>query len=319
MVRVLVAGAPRSGTTWVERILASGPTTKQVHEPDNDLKDAFALRAKAGIGRFPVLFSGELPEPYTRLWDAALAGGQPMNTPTARAGQVLLRTARRSNLDGVLDQKTDPLNKAYGWAFKQVARPRRGGLNKNADATVIAKTVHASFALEAITERWPDTNVLIVRRNPLNAVGSWLELGWGALKLAEEPLIREHWIEPYGLRAPGKDASDLYRMAWDYCLLDDALVRAAERNPDWLVISHETICLDPVEEFRDMFERLEVEFTDEIEQSIRDANTAGDGYQTNRVAADQIHRWKKRLSEKQIAEIRAAASCFESLDGVIGP
>ncbi len=319
MARVLVAGAPRSGTTWVKRILASGPTTKQVHEPDNDLKDSFALRAKAGLGRFPVLFEEELPGEYRQLWDAALSGGQPMNSPPARAGQVLLRTARRSTLDGVLDQEAGLIHRAYSWAFDKAARPRRGGLDKNTDATVIAKTVHASFALEAITDQWPDVNVLIVRRNPLNAVASWLELGWKPLDLASVPQIREHWIEPDGLLAPSADASVLYRMAWDYCLLDDALSRSSDRNPDWHVVSHETICLDPVDEFRTMFGALGVAFTTEIEQRIRDANTAGDGYQTNRVAADQIHRWKNRLDEKQVSEIRSAAACFESLDGIIGP
>ena len=317
MVRVLVAGAPRSGTTWVERVLASDDATHEVHEPDNDLNDSFALVAKTGIGRFPVLARGELPEDYERLWSEAIVGGKPLNTPAARSAQVLLRTARRTSIDNVLDRERDLLTRLYSLAFTALARPRSGGSNKMSSPSV-AKTVHASFCLEAIVERWPETKVLIVRRNPLNAVGSWMELGWNPLKLWEDPDVLANWIEPYEIKLPGKRASLLTKLAWDYCLLDDALARSSARNPLWEMTTHEAICEDPVEAFRTIFGRLGLTFTSSIEKRIEAANTSGDGYQTNRVAADQVYRWKSRLTEKQIEEIRDAARCFTSFVGVLG-
>lgn len=67
---VLIAGAPRTGTSWVGQALSFAQDSCFVNEPDNENEDPFALKAKLSLGRFPVLAPGDAAPPaYERLWD----------------------------------------------------------------------------------------------------------------------------------------------------------------------------------------------------------------------------------------------------------
>jgi hypothetical protein len=66
---VLIAGVPRSGTTWIGECLSAASTTAYVHEPDNELARPSAARAKRGIGPYPVLAPGESAPEFDRLWE----------------------------------------------------------------------------------------------------------------------------------------------------------------------------------------------------------------------------------------------------------
>src|SRR5205823_799052 len=52
---VLVAGGPRTGTSWVLRALHRAGGVALIYEPDNEWPNPFALKAKLPLGRFPVL------------------------------------------------------------------------------------------------------------------------------------------------------------------------------------------------------------------------------------------------------------------------
>ena len=56
--RILLAGAPRSGTTWVANVLASAPSASVAVEPDNEKTSLLAFAWKDGLPRFPVLPAG---------------------------------------------------------------------------------------------------------------------------------------------------------------------------------------------------------------------------------------------------------------------
>src|SRR5262249_25000117 len=72
---ILVAGAPRTGTTWVARALGSSPDATLINEPDNEWPNPFALRAKLPLGQYPVLGPGdEAPKAYDLLWRKAFEG-----------------------------------------------------------------------------------------------------------------------------------------------------------------------------------------------------------------------------------------------------
>jgi hypothetical protein len=51
MSRLLVAGVPRSGTSWVGQALACAEGARSVGEPDNEDNFPYAIQAKAGLGR----------------------------------------------------------------------------------------------------------------------------------------------------------------------------------------------------------------------------------------------------------------------------
>ena len=73
--RVLVAGIPRSGTTWVGRVLGQADGSCYVHEPDNHLVRPEAWWAKRELGAYPRLHPGPPAADYERLFRVAFAGG----------------------------------------------------------------------------------------------------------------------------------------------------------------------------------------------------------------------------------------------------
>lgn len=92
--RVLVAGIPRSGTTWVGRVLGQADGACYVHEPDNHLVRPEAWWAKRRLGAFPRLLPGQPAPDYERLFRVAFAGGaRPSLLSTwARAGDVVVKS-----------------------------------------------------------------------------------------------------------------------------------------------------------------------------------------------------------------------------------
>ncbi|MEE9416800.1 MAG: sulfotransferase domain-containing protein, partial [Acidimicrobiales bacterium] len=73
---VIIAGAPRSGTTWVAELLSTANRASYVHEPDNHALWPLALLAKQRLGRHPALLLNEPAPRLDRLWDLALGGAK---------------------------------------------------------------------------------------------------------------------------------------------------------------------------------------------------------------------------------------------------
>jgi hypothetical protein len=153
--------------------------------------------------------------------------------------------------------------------------------------------------------------VLLVERNPLNVLSSWIELEYvRAIREAEAVAVhaRERWDVP----PPGADEPRLVHQAFEYGVLACTLREAAARHDDWTTVSHEHLCTDPVTEFRALAASLGLEWTDAATAHLTRSDTDGTGYQTHRRALDQPDRWRTRLNAKQVAVIRTTLERFPS-------
>src|SRR5215471_16870782 len=76
-VKVLVFGAPRSGTTWTAEILAATADGRLVNEPDTVSHADYALKALRHLDVDPMLGADDLAtRPYLELWDALFGDGR---------------------------------------------------------------------------------------------------------------------------------------------------------------------------------------------------------------------------------------------------
>ncbi|MBV8528592.1 MAG: sulfotransferase, partial [Candidatus Dormibacteraeota bacterium] len=71
MNRILIVGAPRSGTTWLANALSATPGARLAHEPDNTAFNADALESMELYGGYAAPHVGERVPAYERLWDPA--------------------------------------------------------------------------------------------------------------------------------------------------------------------------------------------------------------------------------------------------------
>ena len=92
---IVIAGLPRSGTTWTQRVLGTCPGTIRVPEPDNEDKYPAAIHAKRALGRYPCLTPGQqvllrhddAVEVQVENADGALRAGMPGDVTLPGTGQ----------------------------------------------------------------------------------------------------------------------------------------------------------------------------------------------------------------------------------------
>ena len=288
--RVLVAGLPRSGTTWVGEVLGRCAGARYLHEPDNHLVRPEAWWAKRRLGPYPELrpgagaVSAEV-EDYERLWAVAFSGGA--RPSPLYAGLRVLQRAGAPRVSGLL-------------ASRQRPRPAPGPL--------VVKSVHCARALEWTAGRFGPA-VVIVERHPFGVIASWRKLGWDDF-LDTDPAALRHSVVVLGVDPPRRGASWLERAAWHYGLLSSHLALARRRYPEWLVVRHEVLCGGPEPAFRRLAARLGLHFGDEAARFLAASNRPGDGYSTQRLWHEQVDGGRSRLAPAERALVSATLEAF---------
>jgi hypothetical protein len=301
--RILLTGVARSGTSWLVRALARSSDTCHYYEPDNVDADPSGRRTPGarGFGPYPVLLPGSDGEPFRPVWDAVFAGRLPR-----RRGLGLLAARAVSRLPPSI---RSPLVHTTSRAL--TALP--GG-----PARTVVKSIYALFSLDWIADRY-QPRTLVLQRHPFNVVASWRELAIPMFDLAQRADIREHFLQPLGLEPIPPDCSELTRIAWHVGLLTTVLGDALDRHPQWLLLDHEDLCVDPIARIHDVFGRLGLPWTPEAKQFLADNNRPGTGFQVSRVAKDQRDRWRSRFTDAEVDEVTAVLSGFPRQGWVRAP
>jgi hypothetical protein len=301
MTTVLIAGVPRSGTTWVGQALGHTDGAVYVNEPDGD-HDPFAFRARLGHLVAPVLEPGQAAPEWERLWAGSFAGGRYAGTVRDRAARAIFaRTPIEQRWDAWLGgRESAALRLASGLAVPRVADP---------DARhVVVKSVRSELAVEWVVDRFAP-RVLVIERNPLNVLASWIDLDFvrdGREAAAVASYARDH----FGVEAPRPDDPQLVQQAYYFGVLASGLREATQRHPEWTVTSHDALCVDSNTRFAALATALGLEWGDEARSFLDASNEEGGGYRTQRRTEEQPERWRERLVEQQVATIRATLAPF---------
>lgn len=288
------------GTTWVAEALSFAPGAAWINEPDNEWPDPFALKAKLPLGRFPILDPRD-PDPpdYLELWKRAFAGFRQGGPLRALADRMENWQKTRRDLWRALCDHANPRVAPWLKVLVSLARPPSRPVGSE---LVVVKSVHAQLALEWLASRF-GPRVLVVLRHPFNTIASWLEFGWGGCYLDTHPKVRERFAARWGLPDVPAGRSLVSAVTWEVALFTSVLQAGVDDHPDWLAVTHESLCTDPIGGFQKVYADLGLTWNRDAERFVRESNRAGTGYETARVAAEQPDRWKRRLSREQVREI----------------
>lgn len=296
MVTVLLAGVPRSGTSWTGEALGRCAGARYVDEPDG-FRDAYAFRLMMELGEHPWLEPGTDHPHYAALWRGAFAGGARSHSPLARgaewayhrAGTDARRVARATG------KETPWLRLARAAARPPVAAP-------DADH-VVAKSVQCQGSLEWIAEQFRPV-VIVLTRHPLNVVASWRDLHF-VRNPREMAMLGSVARSRWDVAAPPPDAPAVTQQAFYAGVLGSVLVEAAARHPEWITAEHEALCRAPAAELGALAARAGLTWTAAATEFVERSDRAGAGFATARVAAEQPDRWRERLSPEEVAAARA--------------
>jgi hypothetical protein len=179
---------------------------------------------------------------------------------------------------------------------------------------VIVKSVNAALSAEWLAARL-DVQVVVVLRDLLNVLSSWVDLGWlgspDANELASsDPPLLEQLALGYGVPSLTAGGSALARLTWLLGLLKMSLERTARAHPEWHVARHEELCEQPPERFRGLAARVGLKWSPEADAAVAATDAPGSGYQIERVASSLPNVWRSRLAPQQVAEIASVLGAF---------
>ena len=261
--------------------------------------EPFAFRAKQHQFTQPMIDAdaprAAAPELAALLNGGAYAGGAPAEH-VARSASVRQRVepGERRRATG---------RAAYGAALAEVAaRAGRIATSRSANPPnpdhVVVKTVSSAFCSEWIARH------CIARGRGVDAQRSPAERDRELARLRMEPAVRPAVTRdactrprPLGRRtAAARQRPTSNGRRPPPARSGTRFIEARLRNPDWVDISHEDLCVEPPARFADVAARLGLEWSDDAAAQLASRDRPGTGYATNRVTADQPDRWRTRLA-----------------------
>jgi hypothetical protein len=180
----------------------------------------------------------------------------------------------------------------------------------------LLKDPTAIFSAEWLAARYP-LEVVVLIRHPAAFASSLKRLNWHFpfAHLLVQPKLMEGYLSSF--------ESEIRRVvggSWD--ILDHAIlawrifhhvIRHYQQNhPEWIFVRHEDLSRYPVEQFRELFARLGLEFTCAVQRTI-EAHSAAENpteapgkevHQLRRNSKSSIDSWKHRLLPHEVARIR---------------
>jgi hypothetical protein len=284
---ILVTGMPRSGTTWVGRVLCAGKGAGYVNEP-------FNLSTSPGTMRVPV----DHWFPYvTADNEPAILGAL---EPLLRFDYPLGRELRRCR---TYDELLHTLRWWRGFLRSRGRRP-------------LVKEPHAVFSAAWFAQRM-GSDVVVTVRHPVAVVSSWKRLGWSFdfTHLLRQPALVRDLLRP--LRSdmeraldPSHDLVDRVALLWHVVYRTVADYR--ERFPTFHIVRQEDLSREPVEGYRALYEALGLPLSRGAETAIAAASSAANPkepsvehpHDTRLDSRATLTTWKRRLSDDEADRIR---------------
>ncbi len=244
---ILVTGLPRSGTTWLGKVLCEAPGAVYMHEPFN-----------GGSG-----WSSFFPTPSNFLYIDA-----------QKPSLFDLRIRRLTELAfPIADNPTQMERSAYNEIV-------RAGRATDGPVRPVLKDPIALLAAEWLAVRH-DCAVAMLLRHPTHVAQSLTRLGWANRWLFLRFFTHQPDAVDRYLRA---DEFASLRMNEDMLPAERATIfvrglllvirTLLEDHPDWAVVDHDDLVSDPSVAFRSLFDRFELTHPHETLASF-DAGAAG--------------------------------------------
>lgn len=315
---ILVTGYPRSGTSWIGKVLGFSEDVTYYYEPDNEHNSLLGYIYKQQLHRFPYIQADEEANGLLHIFNKTIKDQYiydyarisltikklfNVNLVTSekevKKKCLLFENTKNSNLVLPLGQRlsTETIKILYT-TFAHFT-----SYNKHRKLPLI-KSVHSMLALPYLQNNIK-SKVIIILRHPAAIVASNLRLNNPDIFrnfLTQKNLVIDY-LQPY-MQELTKLKDPIERAAAQIAITYYVIKKQIVDNPEWIVVQHENFCQQPVNSFKDLYEKVDLTWSDNISERIKKLNKKGKGYTTKRVAKEQIHKWRKELTLSDIQKIQ---------------
>lgn len=284
---ILVAGAHRTGTTWVGKMLAASSQVAYISEPLN-------VWHRPGVFRAPV----------SKWYTFVCEENEAQYVPAFR----------------------EMLGFRYGlWREIRSLRSRKDLLRMGRDFSIflrgrllrqrpLIKDPFAVFSVSWFAERL-GCRVVITVRHPAAFASSLKRLNWpfDFRDLLDQPLLMQRWLDMDRAEMESVQSDDIIgQAALLWRVVYRVIARMMKLHPLFIVVRHEDLSLDPVSGYRDLYAALDLDFTPKVEGTILNASSSENPTELSKKKVHAVKldsranmdNWKKRLSADEIVRIR---------------
>ncbi|HSX05326.1 MAG TPA: sulfotransferase [Candidatus Saccharimonadales bacterium] len=298
---ILVTGAPRSGTTFLGKMLALPRHVLYVDEPFNSQTGIEGVRT---FFPHPLEWQEGGTEPYADVVRQLFSGEAQFKPSELRAStkNPLRQLARelwvsRENLNYKL-QTHSPLKRRF--------------LIKDPMACYLSEYLYRQFSMKTV----------VIMRHPLSTIASYKRLGWhydvAGLLVRSGVAGAELGQALRSVELATMSDIEAWSLLWLH--IYTALREFMKRNPSMIFITHEELSLRPQHILARLYDLLELPFTLRVSERIT-AHTNAENpidptdnqpHVLHRNSAENVNRWKKILTDDEMAKIRHITGPFVS-------
>lgn len=290
---VLVTGSHRSGTTWVGKVLASGPRSYYLQEPfnPNNASSKLPMTMTYWFQRLRDRDDSVERDAFRRMFD--------LNIPWPSGS---LRDFRY----------IAALPKSTAIAVREKIRARRARF-------IVMKDPIALLSADWLARNFGALPVVLIR-HPAAFVSSIRIKGWyfDFNNLLLQPDVIDEFFpeerETIERTAKCQFQDIISEGAIQWRLVHKVILKFRSDFADWQFVRHKDISIDPHVQFAALFQKLGIPFTQRVQRYLNTTSrAAGTDYiaestpesDVARDSAENVRVWKHRLSRAEIERIRA--------------
>ena len=284
---ILVTGAHRSGTTWVGKMLAADADTAYISEPLNVLHRPGVFRAP--VKHWYTYINGQNENEYLPAFHELL------NFQYHTLLEIRSIRSRKDFLRMGRDFHTFFIGNMHG-------------------QRALLKDPFAVFSAPWFAQKL-NCQVVITVRHPAAFASSLKRLNWffDFRDLLDQPALMQNHLEADRAEMESIKPDDiigqsalLWRMIYRFVHSTRSLF------PDFKIVRHKDLSLDPVAGYKGLYESLGLTFTEKVRSIILNASSSDN---PTELSAKKVHsvkldsranvdNWKKHLSADEITRIR---------------
>lgn len=292
---------------------------RYLFEPDNEKISPLAWLLKQEMHRFPILSKDADARSYWQLWNT-IFHGWPADSIVYRFLERYIRFQASRNeahigdkcgfiyLDGnfhSVSKKANrqPFTTATAKTYASVVQKYvETGAVQNDSGPLIVKTVHSFGALSWLSTVFsPD--ILVVLRNPHSLYASYRRL---RMPDGFRNIMQQYGVS--GLQTATQlptlaSLEEHHEIAGQIAITLKLLERQIAAHPEWQIVSHDRLCLNPLSEFRDLFDRVGLQWSSSSERAFHQRNKSGQGFTPDRVTSMQPDKWRNELTAEEVEMI----------------
>ncbi len=282
---ILITGSNRSGSTWVGKVLSSNGNVDNIIEPLNPNR-------VQRFGKFKLDF-----------WYPKLSPDGP---------ETLQKTVHEIVSYYLSTSLFDPFIRLFS-SYEGHSLPKsfKKRLRRAMKPVKMLKDPTALFCVPFLTDRFDVLPVILIR-HPAAYVLSIKEKNWwfdfenlldqdqfftGKLEALKDE------VEQYELNKEDRSIIENASLLWK--IFYTQVLEYRDRYPEWFYITHESLSLDPISEFRRMFDYLGLDFISNVENYIRKSTKAVQGGEFVRDSRSNATKWLEKLSSEEKEMIRS--------------